>query len=209
MKWQEYQEAVALLYEQTEGFGAVSRNVYVPDKVTEQPRQIDVLIELEAKGHEVKVVIDAKFFATPIDVRDVESVVGLAESVGASKSIIVTANGWTKPAQKKAEFSNCDLRILNIEDALDLIVPDKWRMCPSCKNDCLVLDQDGALTLDDGSILWWLAGQCRSCKHAFAWCQDCGTKMDIGFGVNVECECGYGWHNTSDGIVIHIDGVKQ
>ena len=49
MTWQEYQEAVAVLYEQADGFGNVSRNVMVPDKITGQPRQIDVLIEIEAK----------------------------------------------------------------------------------------------------------------------------------------------------------------
>jgi len=38
MTWQEYQEAVAELYEQTDGFGNVSRNVMVLDKITGQPQ---------------------------------------------------------------------------------------------------------------------------------------------------------------------------
>jgi len=66
MTWQEYQEAVAVLYEQAEGFGNVRRNVMVPDKITGQSRQIDVLIEIEAKGHSLKMVVDAKFHTTPI-----------------------------------------------------------------------------------------------------------------------------------------------
>jgi hypothetical protein len=39
MERQEYQEAVANLYEQTEGIGVVRRNVPLPDKVTGQMRQ--------------------------------------------------------------------------------------------------------------------------------------------------------------------------
>jgi hypothetical protein len=61
MEWQEYQEAVAILYEQAEGIGVVCRNVLLPDKVTGQMRQIDVLIELEANGHQISILVDAKF----------------------------------------------------------------------------------------------------------------------------------------------------
>ena len=128
MTWQEYQEAVAVLYEQTDGFGDVSRNVMVPDKITGQARQIDVLIEINAKGHSLKMIVDAKFHASPIDVRDLESVLALADAVGANKAIVVAANGWTEPAKKKADHVGCSLELLLIEDALDLVVPDKWKM---------------------------------------------------------------------------------
>jgi len=56
-------------------------------------------------------IVDAKFHAVPIDVRDVESVLALADAVGANKAIVVAANGWTEPAKKKltmsAVHSNC------------------------------------------------------------------------------------------------------
>jgi hypothetical protein len=78
MTWQEYQEAVAEFYEHIDDFGNVRRNVMVPDKITGQPRQIDVLIEIEAKGHPLKMIVDAKFHAVPIDVREVESVLALS-----------------------------------------------------------------------------------------------------------------------------------
>ena len=114
MTWQEYQEAVAVLYEQTDGFGDVSRNVMVPDKITGQARQIDVLVEINAKGHSLKMIVDAKFHASPIDVRDLESVLALADAVGANKAIVVAANGWTEPAKKKADQVGCSLELLTI-----------------------------------------------------------------------------------------------
>ncbi|MFP3681993.1 hypothetical protein SB725_33425, partial [Pseudomonas sp. SIMBA_041] len=79
-----------------------------------------------------------------IDIKEVESVLALAEAVGANKAIIVAANGWTEPAEKKADHVGCDLRLLSLEEAIDLLVPDKWEMCPSCLRDCIVLEDDGA-----------------------------------------------------------------
>jgi len=48
--------------------------VMIPDKVTGQPRQIDVLIEFEAYEHTLRLVVDAKFHSEKLDVRDVEGV---------------------------------------------------------------------------------------------------------------------------------------
>lgn len=200
MKWQEYQDAVAALYEQTEGFGNVKRNITIPDKITGQSRQIDVLIELEAKGHSLKLVVDAKFHADPIDVKEVEAVLALADAVGANKAIIVAANGWTEPAEKKALHTGCDLRLLSLEEALDIIVPDKWEICTNCQHDCIVLDENGLLITNDGVAFWWFSGQCRECKYAFAWCQECGHYMNIPLDGQTECTCGHLWENDSDGI---------
>jgi len=202
MTWQEYQEAVAEFYEQIDDFGNVRRNVMVPDKITGQPRQIDVLIEIEAKGHSLKMIVDAKFHAVPIDVREVESVLALADAVGANKAIIVAANGWTEPAKKKADHVGCGLEFLSVEDAFDLIVPDKWMMCPSCDADCIVLDQEGAVTINEGAWFWWLAGQCRGCKCARIHCQDCGTKAFVELHSSIVCGCGHRWSSTDDGVTI-------
>lgn len=202
MTWQEYQDAVAEFYEQVDDFGSVSRNVMVPDKITGQPRQIDVLIEINTKGHSLKLIVDAKFYALPLDVRDVESVLALAEAIGANKAIIVAANGWTGPAKKKADHVGCDLLLLSVEEALDLIVPDKWKMCPSCGVDCIVLDQDGAVMLNDASWFWWLAGQCRGCNCARIHCQDCGTKAYIDLSKSMTCGCGHIWASTEKGVTI-------
>ncbi len=202
MTWQEYQEAVALLYEQTDGFGDVSRNVMVPDKITGQPRQIDVLITINAKGHSIKMIVYAKFYASPIDVRDLESVLALADAVGANKAIVVAANGWTAPAKKKAEHVGCSLELLSLEDALNLIIPEKWKMCPSCGVDCIVLDQEGAGTFEGGSWFWWLAGQCRECNCARIHCQDCGTKAYIDLNQSKICGCGHRWASTDKGVTI-------
>lgn len=60
MTWQEYQEAVGELYKKAEGIGTVYKNITLPDKITGHPRQIDVWLELESKGHKLGILIDMR-----------------------------------------------------------------------------------------------------------------------------------------------------
>ena len=207
MEWQEYQEAVAILYEQAEGIGVVRRNVFLPDKVTGQMRQIDVLIELEAKSHPISILVDAKFQKGKLDVKDIEDVLALAEAVKACKSVIVAANGWTRPTGTKAKFCNMDLRFLSVDEALDLVVENKWQLCPRCELDCIVLDHDGFLERD-GAISVYLAGQWRACRLAFLWCWSCGDEGHMPPGNSYECNCGHMWSCSQDGMQVQIVGTE-
>ncbi len=204
MTWQEYQAAVAELYEQAEDIGEVQRDVRIPDKDTGQLRQIDVLLGVTAHGHTLNVVIDAKYRKEKLDVKDVEEVLALAQAVKACKAVIVAANGWTDPALRKADACSVDLIVLSTEKALDLIVVDKWEMCPSCRVDCIVLDQDGMTDLGGRRILWWLAGQCRHCQCGFAWCQDCGERFHLVVDESHRCGCGHTWSVSAEGIRLHF-----
>lgn len=210
MTWQEYQEAVAALYEQAEGLGEIKRNLMIPDRITGQNRQVDAMWIIQTKGHALNILIDAKFHSHPIDVKEVESVCALANAVGASKSIIVALNGWTDPAMIKSGHLGCDLRILTLDDALDLIVPDKWMPCPSCQRDCVVMDQHGLVSLfESGQMHWWMGGACRECLYTVAWCQDCGVRYHINDGEEVRCHCGYLWFNEGGEIDVYYDNEQE
>lgn len=199
MNWQEYQEAVCELYTQAEGIGVVERNLHIPDRVTGQKRQVDGLLTLRSKGHAVRVLLEAKFHSSRIDVKDIEETAALCRAVGADKAVLVVANGWTEPAYRLAQFLSMDLRLLTIGEALDLIVQEKWKMCPHCGRDCIVLDSPGAVGFG-GVYIWWLAGRCRSCRTAHVHCQDCGEKLIIEPDYNHKCYCGYVWRNTEEAL---------
>jgi hypothetical protein len=202
MRWQEYEQIAAQLFEAAEGIGTVRRNVFIPDNVTGQPRQVDAWLEVETKGIRLGVLIDAKYHKRKVDVKDVEEVAALAEAVGASQSILVCPNGWTEPAKKRAAFSRLSLKLLTMEEAVEFVAPDKWIVCPTCKNDCIIMDQDGLCFLNDGFILWWLAGQCRECRTARVFCQDCGTKFLIPVNSAFTCWCGHLWKAREEGIYL-------
>ncbi len=192
MKWQEYQDAVGELYNQMNDFGIVKKNIIIPDKVTGQPRQVDVWWEMQLGDHTFKILIDAKRRKEKIDVKDVEEILMLADAVNADKAIIVTNNDWTEPAEKKANHVGLDLRILTIDEATDLIVDDKWFMCKVCKEDCVVLDNDGFLEID-GLVNWWLGGTCRTCNTVYVNCQGCGGKAIINDEITWKCNCHLEW----------------
>jgi hypothetical protein len=201
MTWQEYQAAVADLYEQMDELGRVYRNIQRPDKDTGRPRQVDVWMECEFKGATLGVLVDAKFHDDPVDVNTVEQVVMLADAVRADKAIIVASNGFTEGATEKAHACRMDCRTWTLEEALQFMVVDFWKMCPVCGKDCIVMDQNG-LGERGGMILWWLAGACRKCHAARIWCQDCGTKMIANAGAETKCNCELLWEVTADGIVL-------
>lgn len=205
MKWQEYQDATGELYMQMEGFGNVKKNITLPDKITGRLRQIDVWIEIEAKSHTIGILVDAKFRKEKLDVKDVEEVLSLANAVGANKAVIVASSGWTKPAEIKARHIGLDLRLWTLEDALNLMVADKWVMCPICENDCIVLDRSGGIIID-GVLTLLSAGQCRECSAGLAWCWACGGRILLEVGQFAECVCGYQWKCKGDEIYINVHG---
>lgn len=202
MNWQEYQESVGILYEQMAVFGTVSKNITIPDKVTGQPRQIDVWWEMKIENHTFKILIDAKKRKEKIDVKDVEEIIMLAKAVNADKAIIVTNNEWTKPAEISANFNGLDLRLFTIDEATDLIVEDKWVMCQICKEDCVILDSNGFFVIND-IVNWWLGGKCRNCKSIYIHCQDCGARGIITKDVAWKCNCPYLWKSENESISVY------
>jgi hypothetical protein len=208
MNWQEYQEAVGELYRQMDDIGTVHKNITKPDKVTRQPRQIDVWIEVQAKNLTLGILVDAKFRKHKLDVKDIEEVIALAKAVGANKAVIVATSGWSEPAEVRASFSDLELHLWTIEEALDLIVPDKWIMCPICRDDCIVMETSGGFIIDG---LWSLftAGQCRGCRAGLAWCWACGEQYIIEVGNEVQCFCKHSWKNTGDELLVKTnDGLQ-
>lgn len=203
MTWQEYQDAVGMLYDQMQSIGKVYKNKYIPDKLTGQNRQVDVWCEKEVGEHLIKILIDAKRRNEKIDVKVVEEVLALADAVNADKAVIVTNAGWTEPAKRRADFCRMDLRILTFDKATDLIVEEKWLMCPSC-DDCIIMDETGFCSLDDGTIFWWLGGKCRQCKCLVIFCQNCGTYISMSKNSVAVCCCNCEWKNEAEGISIRF-----
>lgn len=208
MTWQEYETAVGKWFELMEGMGVVKQNIYIPDRITKQKRQVDVWCELNINGHQINILIDAKRRKRKLDVKDLEEVEGLANAVKANKIIIVTNSGWTKPAQDKADYSNIDFRILTIEDALGLILPNKWLMCYSCKDECVIMDSDGVLFRENSNLFfYWHAGKCRKCKDLYFYCQECGDKKIIDEDYSYECDCKHVWKRTKGELHIKFNDL--
>ncbi len=208
MNWQEYQAAVGMMYVNMGFMGTVKQNSYIPNRVTGQNRQVDVWWEMDIEGHKISTLIDAKFRKKKIDVKVVEEIEALASAVKANKIIIVTNKGWTRPALKRAEFSNTDLRLLTVVEALDLIVPNKWFMCYNCPDECVAMDSDGVFYRETSKLFFdWYAGKCRNCGDTYFYCPECGNRKILEGDETYKCSCMHKWKKEGEKLYIKFNDL--
>jgi hypothetical protein len=112
--WQKYEGYI---------FGALQRrfpgarvvpNAHLPGLKSGRDRQIDVLVELDIGGCNIKIAFDCKCYKRKVDVKHVESFLGMLEDIRVSQGVLVTTQGYSKTAQERAmrESRAIDLQIL-------------------------------------------------------------------------------------------------
>lgn len=81
----------------------VRRNVQLVGRKSGRTRQIDVLVTGPLfGGADQSMVVDCKLYSRPVDVKGVESFIGLINDVGAETGLLVTASGVTASARARA-----------------------------------------------------------------------------------------------------------
>lgn len=108
-EWKQLEVLVAAIQKELSPNATVSHNVKLPGLQSETNRQIDVLVEQYIGQYAIKVVIDCKDYASPVDVKAVEEFHGLVQDVGAHKGALVCPSGFTKSAKKRARKLQIDL----------------------------------------------------------------------------------------------------
>ena len=102
MDWQTYEkeihEHLSILYPGA----SIRRNVQLRGQYSKGSRQIDVLIEDEIAGFRTRIVVDGKYFARRVDVTHVECFIGLLEDVGATHGLLITPQGYSNAAMRRA-----------------------------------------------------------------------------------------------------------
>ena len=116
MDWKTYENEIYVHLSILYPGASISRNVKLLGVHTARTRQIDVLIEDQVAGFRTRVVVDGKYFARRVDVRHVESFIGLLEDVGATHGLMVTPHGYSKAAMRRAQSHTQDV----VLDVLDL-----------------------------------------------------------------------------------------
>lgn len=87
----------------------VTHNVKLPGKRSGTQRQIDVLVSQQIGQYEMRVAIDCKDYATPVDVKGVEEFHGLVTDVAAHRGALVSPKGFSKAAKTTAANLGIDL----------------------------------------------------------------------------------------------------
>lgn len=109
---------------------SVLHNVMLPGRRTGAKRQIDVLVTEKVGQYDIKIVIDCKDYAKPVDVKGVEEFSGLLDDVGAQKGVLVCPTGFTANAKTRAAGLQIDLYSPVDTD------PHKWQASPTIPAIC-------------------------------------------------------------------------
>lgn len=110
--WKKYEDEVYEECCRIYGSEYVERNVSREGIYTREPRQIDVLVHTD----EGDIAFDAKYYSKHVDVKTIESMIGMYGDLGVSKFVVVTNKGYSKAALRRAHrgYENVEADVLNI-----------------------------------------------------------------------------------------------
>lgn len=119
MDWKQYEDEIFEELRRRYPAVPITRNAKVLGRISQTPRQIDVLIEAQVLDSPVRVIVDAKKRTKPIDVNDVESFIAMMADVEAHRGILVSTNGYTKTAVSRAHNEvnqDVELDVFSLEE---------------------------------------------------------------------------------------------
>lgn len=107
--WKALETLVAMIQKQLSPGASVQHNIMLDGIDSETKRQIDVLVEQNIGQYTMRIVIDCKDYAKPIDLKGVEEFHGLVQDVRVHKGALVCPSGFTKAALRRARKLQIDL----------------------------------------------------------------------------------------------------
>jgi hypothetical protein len=117
MNWKKYESEILTYFQETYPETTITFDKKIIGKYSKVERQIDIFIEGEIAGYEIKIVVDCKYFSKNIDVKQVESFCSMVEDIDAHQGVLITKKGYSKAAINRAYYGNqkVELDIINFE----------------------------------------------------------------------------------------------
>lgn len=139
------------------------------------------------------VVIDCKKFSKKINVKTVESFLGMLDDVGAHRGIMITNIGYTASALNRAEN---DIRDLTL-DIVEFSKLDDYHFildsCEACMQRFILGEiswELNELVLKKRPKISVLQGSCDTCGSVYYKCCQCGLFIEKEEMNSTECSCG-------------------
>ena len=138
MNWRDYEEEIFNIFRKEYPNADVILNTKKRGLYSKIDRQIDILIEDYIAGNRMTIIVDGKFFNKKIDVKNVESFIGMLEDVGAHKGLLISQKGFSKSAINRAYYgpSKVELDVLNFSDLQQF---QGFLAFPYSGNNCVIL----------------------------------------------------------------------
>jgi hypothetical protein len=98
-----FQDVVAVIHQHMARGAEVQESALLVNRVTGEPREIDVVIRAKTAGHDVVVAVEARASARRADVQWVESMLGKHAHLPTDKLVLVSQKGFSRQARDLAE----------------------------------------------------------------------------------------------------------
>ena len=118
MSWRKYEKEILEYFQETYPDTEILFDQKIQGKYSKVNRQIDILIEGEIAGYQIRIAVDCKCFSKNIDVKQVESFCSMVEDIEAHQGILITKKGFSKAAINRAHYGNqkVELDIINFDE---------------------------------------------------------------------------------------------
>lgn len=163
----------------------------IDGRFSKVPRQIDIAMRSKVAGSDSLMVIDCKCFETKVDVKDVESFIGMLEDVGAHFGVLVTNKGYTAAAKNRAKIRDVRLDVVAFADIDEYDF--NMSICVECEPG--VDKPPGVIDWGTDSDTGLVTGRCDWCNTLHVKCPDCATETAINefeYDSDKECDGGCG-----------------
>ena len=111
-----FQRLVTLLTATLAGQARVTESAMLQDRVTGERREVDVLVVTTSASYEVRLGIEVIAWRRPADTPWVEKMRAKHENLPTDKLILVSQNGFSEPAKRKAQFYG--IETLSVDEAI-------------------------------------------------------------------------------------------
>ena len=204
--WRQYESQIYERLKEMAGSDAdVEFNASLPGRLSGVDRQVDVFVRGTFAGQVARatMTVDCKCFSRKVDVKDVECVIGLVEDVGTAFGLLVTTEGFSEAAKRRAHaVRGMLIEIVPYEELSEWEPP--FRFCDVC-TDWSSDQMPGGVYVEPfvpghgppGAELAAGAGACDRCQAVYMECS-CGTvnhAVEFEEGQWLDCEggCGVQW----------------
>ncbi|MGD9932054.1 MAG: restriction endonuclease [Mangrovibacterium sp.] len=118
MSWRKYEKDILKYFQETYPEANILFDQKIQGKYSKVSRQIDILIEGEIAGYQIRIVVDCKYFSKKIDVKHVESFCSMVEDVEAHQGVLITQKGFSKAGINRAHYGiqKVELDIINFDE---------------------------------------------------------------------------------------------
>ncbi|MEM6823075.1 MAG: restriction endonuclease [Verrucomicrobiota bacterium] len=119
MNWRDYEEAIYEILRSRFPANTADFDVMLPGRFSKIDRQIDVAGYATLMGTTMVAIVDCKCYSEKVDVKHVETVIGMAADVRADIALIVTTIGYSEAAKARA------LNEPNVRTHLDVVTTEE------------------------------------------------------------------------------------